>query len=309
MNFSAALASAGLEGKEASEGGDGGAAVSVMELVVDSESGMPRLRGVGSIYVDGGCFCMERVGAHLVVGADEEVVLLRWLKESEKRHPGTVGKGGLCVVGRTKTPSRCAVTGLACREVEVEGGEGGEEEKKKTKKKRKTIQIAAAELLHSVVVYEYTEEDEMAGLKIAAMLSGDSFLATSMLFGGEEEWLYCAIQNGDKVVVWKLEENEEKKGGGGGRGGGGGEDGGREGIQLQQQRNRLPAAFARNSLNLASTLPLKLRQVASLAGTFSSTGEKTAVLARAGGKGGDVFVIGEGGGVARVVKRREGKRE
>ena len=70
----------------------------------------------------GGCFVTTHCKEHLIVGADEEIIVLRWLAPGERRPKA--GAGGLCVVSRAPTPSHNVVTSLSaipCQDKDEEG--------------------------------------------------------------------------------------------------------------------------------------------------------------------------------------------
>ncbi|GMH81001.1 hypothetical protein TL16_g08787 [Triparma laevis f. inornata] len=101
INFSQAVEAAGGGNTRVK------AELSVLELVDDGSSDV-RMRGIGGVDFEGGCFVTTHCNEHLIVGADEEVVVIRWLAPGERR-PKT-GNGGLCVISRAPTPSRCVKT-------------------------------------------------------------------------------------------------------------------------------------------------------------------------------------------------------
>ena len=147
----------------------------------------------------GGCFVTTHCKEHLIVGADEEIIVLRWLAPGERRPKA--GAGGLCVVSRAPTPSHNVVTSLSaipCQDKDEEGN----------------MLIAVAELLHAVVVYKFFAQGEVTRL-VCVKEDERAFLTTSVVFS--TSWglttLFCSDQSNDRIVVWGLEriKREESK--------------------------------------------------------------------------------------------------
>lgn len=130
---------------------------------------------------------MVQVGSVLVVGADEEVLIVRWLEPGERRRGS--GQGGLCIVARKATPSGCVVTGLAA------WARGDD------------IVIAVSELMHGVCAFKYKEE----AISLLAVRP-EPFLCSSLAFACG--LLLCADQSGDRLLALSLEDasgDEETK--------------------------------------------------------------------------------------------------
>ena len=294
------------------EGSSGGARqgrvscnVSIME-VADEGTSSVRLRGVASIDISGSCYALERIGQYLVLGSDEEISVLKVMQPGDSRAGMLcVGKGGIGVVSKSLTPSRCAVTCLsACK------GTGDGE-----------FFVAVAELLHSISVYEFSRSHGSSSnshpdgsLQLICMKNDcGALLTTSICFLSPEFYnesnqvtLACADQSNDKLIFWALEETET-----------GIVKESRDRASNENQSaalgnlssdngSRLPEVFfPKNAPDVTRSIRFDLKELGAWESPFESQGSNIACIVNAGLDG--VLALSTSGGIAHASLPMDGE--
>ncbi|GMI25310.1 hypothetical protein TrCOL_g11910 [Triparma columacea] len=210
--------------------------VSILQLVPATETEGVRMRGIAQITVGGSSFCMESTkgGKRLVVGLDEDVVVLGFgadpLKPNVGRR-GIKGKGGIEIMGEIKSNSRSAITALS---VVGEGGGGRQDNRGGAC----CFRVCVAELLHGLALYRYKESGGGGGELECLWVKNDAGLMCTSLclrWKGRGGTVWVGEQSQETVLKIRVDEVDDVDGeevGEGGKREGEGEGG-----------NRLPAVF------------------------------------------------------------------